>query len=117
MNPHEKIDYIEFQTRNLSATRDFFSEAFGWQFEEYGEDYIGFSNAGLRGGFYQANQSSSTEHGSALVVLYSLNLKQSQEKVTNAGGRISKPLFSFPGGKRFHFVEPGGNEMAVWSDQ
>lgn len=117
MIPHEKINYVELPSRDINATRAFFSEAFGWQFAEYGEEYYGFTNAGLHGGFYLSELSALTDHGSALVVLYSLNLDQSQEKVINAGGSICKPVFSFPGGKRFHFIEPGGNEFAVWSDR
>ena len=110
MNEHEKINYIEFPAKS------FFNKAFGWTFEDYGPDYISFSNQGIDGGFYKSDLKSSTENGSALIVLYSNNLEQTQSKVLDAGGEIIRPIYSFPGGRRFHFSDPNGNEYAVWSE-
>ena len=112
---HEKINYIEFASRNIEASKEFFRELFDWVFTDYGPDYSAFSNAGLEGGFFRAEVASNTEKGAALVVLYSDDLEATLYKVENAGGKIVKPIFHFPGGRRFQFVEPGGNELAVWS--
>lgn len=116
MNQHEKINYLEFPTRDIKATKEFFSQAFGWSFQDFGPEYAAFSDQGIDGGFYKAEVSSSTSNGAALVVFYSNDLEATQEKIENAGGVIIKPVFSFPGGRRFHFTEPGGNEFAVWSE-
>lgn len=116
MDGHEKINYVEFPSKDLEATKAFFASAFGWSFVDYGPDYTAFGNEGLDGGFFKSDLSASTEKGSALVVLYSQTLEQTQAKIENAGGTIVKPIFSFPGGRRFHFTEPSGNEFAVWSD-
>jgi len=116
MNIHEKINYLEFPAKNIGATKVFFSTVFGWSFTDYGPEYSAFSNAGIEGGFYKSDLSASTENGSTLVVIYSDNLEQTKTKITGAGGRIIKPVFEFPGGRRFHFSDPNGNEYAVWSD-
>lgn len=117
MSKHEKIDYLEFPSRDIAASKAFFGALFGWTFSDYGPEYTAFSNAGIDGGFYSADQASITADGSALVVFYSDNLEATQDKIERAGGLILKPIFSFPGGRRFHFAEPAGNEFAVWSDQ
>ncbi len=116
MAENGKINYVEFAVRDLGASKAFFKRVFGWQFTDYGPDYTAFSNAGLDGGFYRADLAASRESGSALVVLYSDALEQSREEVIAAGGVICQDIFSFPGGRRFHFLEPSGNELAVWSD-
>ncbi len=116
MHRHEKINYVEFPSRDLPQTRRFFEEAFGWSFEEYGAEYSAFSDQGLDGGFFRSDLTARTEAGSALVILYSEDLEATQEKVEKAGGEVVKPIFAFPGGRRFHFVEPGGNELAVWGE-
>ena len=116
MDQHEKINYVEFPARNLEATRAFFNKAFGWSFQDYGPEYISFSNSGIAGGFYKAELSASAENGSALIVLFSNDLEGTCSKVVDAGGVIIKEIFSFPGGRRFHFSEPSGNEFAVWSE-
>lgn len=116
MSAHEKINYVEFPANDLEAAKAFFSKVFNWSFVDYGPDYTAFSNAGLDGGFYQSGLSSSTEKGCALIVFYSEDLEQTETKIKNAGGAIIKPVFSFPGGRRFHFTDPNGNEYAVWSD-
>ena len=116
MNIHEKINYVEFPSGNITATKKFFNAVFGWEFEDFGPDYTAFSDQGLNGGFYSAPQASFTTDGGALIVFYSSTLETTQTKIEEAGGKIAKPIFSFPGGRRFHFTEPGGNELAVWSD-
>ena len=116
MPQHEKINYVEFPATNIEQTKAFFSEVFGWRFTDYEPDYTAFANAGLDGGFYRSEQSSSTENGSALVVLYSKQLEITQNNIEKAGGTIVKPIFSFPGGRRFHFCDPSNNEFAVWSE-
>jgi predicted enzyme related to lactoylglutathione lyase len=117
MSKHETINYLEFPSRNLSASKGFFSAVFGWTFTDYGPEYTAFSNAGVDGGFSAADQASSTANGSVLVVFYSDNLESTQGNVEAAGGLIVKPIFAFPGGRRFQFTEPGGNEFAVWTDR
>jgi hypothetical protein len=116
MNEHEKINYVEFPSQDLAATKKFFTTVFGWSFTDFGPDYTAFTNAGLEGGFFKSDQTVSTDNGSALIVFYSKELEQTQEKIEAAGGSIIKPIFSFPGGRRFHFGDPNGNEYAVWSD-
>lgn len=116
MNEHEKINYVEYPAKDLAATKGFFEKAFGWSFTDYGPTYSAFSGEGLDGGFYQSNLAASTEQGSALIVFYSAKLEETQAKIERAGGRILKPIFSFPGGRRFHFAEPSGNEFAVWGE-
>lgn len=117
MNTHEMINYIELPSSNLAKTKAFFTNTFGWQFEDFGAEYIAFNNAGIDGGFYQSDKHSSTNNGSVLVVLYSENLESTLAKIQQSGGEIIKPVFAFPGGKRFHFTDPCGNEFAVWSDK
>ena len=117
MQEDEKINYVEFAARDLTATQAFFSEVFGWSFQAFGPEYIAFSNAGLEGGFYQADLSSVSAKGGALIVLFSERLEETLSKVEKAGGEIVKPIFEFPGGRRFHFTEPSGNELAVWSNK
>jgi predicted enzyme related to lactoylglutathione lyase len=116
MNVHEKINYVEFPAKYMETTKDFFTKVFGWTFTDYGPEYTAFSDAGIDGGFYKSEFFSSYENGSALIVLYSTNLVKTQVKIEGAGGLIIKPIFSFPGGRRFHFTDPNGNEFAVWSD-
>jgi predicted enzyme related to lactoylglutathione lyase len=116
VNKHEKINYVEFPAKDIEATKTFFTTVFGWSFVDYGPEYAAFSNAGLEGGFYKADLSSSTDNGSALIVLYSNKLEETLSKIEQTGGKIVKPIFSFPGGRRFHFADPNGNEYAVWSE-
>lgn len=116
MNEHEKINYVEFPAKDIAATKGFYTTVFGWSFVDYGPEYAAFSNEGIDGGFYQSNLSTSSENGSALVIFYSDNLEQTEAKIKKAGGIILKPIFSFPGGRRFHFADPNANELAVWSD-
>ncbi len=117
MNQHEKINYVEFPSNDVAASKTFFAEAFGWTFDDYGPDYVAFHGAGIDGGFFNADKTSSTDNGSALIVFFSNELEATQSKVAAAGAFIAKDIFPFPGGRRFHFTEPGGSEFAVWSDK
>ncbi len=116
MHEHEKINYVELPAKDMNAIKSFFSRSFGWSFVDYGPDYTAFSHQGLDGGFYRSDLKSTTEKGAALIIFYSKELEKSQSKIEAAGGRIIKAIFEFPGGRRFHFADPHGNEYAVWSD-
>ncbi len=118
MNEHEKINYLEIPAKDIPQTKTFFSQVFGWIFTDYGDDYVAFSSAeaGLDGGFYESDATATTENGSALIIFYSSQLEATQAKIEEAGGLIIRPTFSFPGGRRFHFSDPNGNEFAVWSE-
>jgi len=117
MPNHEKINYVEFPAKDLSLAKKFFSDVFNWSFTDYGPDYTAFSNSGLMGGFFKSDLVVSTQSGSALIVLYSNDLEKTLSKIEQGGGSIVKPVFSFPGGRRFHFADLNGNEYAVWSDK
>jgi predicted enzyme related to lactoylglutathione lyase len=113
--PNDKrIDYIEFPATDIAATRQFYQTVFGWTFEDYGPDYTSFADGRIAGGFYKAE--SVGQGPSALVVIYAAHLGAMEARVTEAGGTIVKPVFSFPGGRRFHFADPSGNQLAVWSE-
>ncbi len=116
MPAHEKINYLEYPAKDLPATKEFFTKVFGWEFVDYGPEYSAFSNQGTDGGFYKADLASDSDKGAALTVFYSDQLEATLGKVSTAGGEIIKPIFSFPGGRRFHFREPSGNEFAVWGE-
>ena len=116
MNLHEKMNYVEFPAKDLAGTKAFFESVFGWSFTDYGPEYTAFENQGLDGGFFQSDLASSTEKGAALIVFYSDQLETTLAKVEKAGGSILRPIYSFPGGRRFHFTEPSGNEFAVWGE-
>ena len=105
-----KIDYIEFASPDLPATKDFFAQAFGWGFNDYGPDYQELTGAGLSGGI------AAGPLVPPLVILKTEDLEAALAKVTAAGAAITRPIYAFPGGRRFHFREPGGTEMAVWSE-
>jgi len=117
MNVHGKMNYVEFPAKDLEATKAFFTVAFGWTFVDYGPEYTAFSDEGLDGGFFKSDLTVSTATGSALIVFYSKALEQTQSDIESAGGSIIKPIFTFPGGRRFHFADPNGNEYAAWSDK
>jgi len=109
-----RVDYIEFLTTNIEATKTFYSEVFGWDFKDYGPDYTSFSDGRLSGGFESAP---TVTAGGPLVVLYSTKLEEIEAAIPAHGGQIVRETFEFPGGRRFHFTDPVGNELAVWSDQ
>ncbi|MCT4645716.1 MAG: hypothetical protein N4A74_12075 [Carboxylicivirga sp.] len=108
------INYIEFKAKDLEKVKDFYSKSFNWTFTDYGPDYTAFSESGLEGGFEQSDTEISN---GALVVLYHENLELIMNRIIEWNGKISKDIFSFPGGRRFHFIDPAGNELAVWSDK
>jgi predicted enzyme related to lactoylglutathione lyase len=110
------INYIEFAATDLEATKGFFEEVFGWEFQDYGPDYLAFNNAGVEGGFFRSKLASRTDSGGALVVLFCASLEEAVANVQEKGGVITKAIFEFPGGRRFHFTEPSGNELAVWTN-
>ena len=105
-----KIDYLDFSSPDLPATKAFFAQAFGWTFNHYGPDYQEMADAGIGGGI------ASGDMAPPLVILKTDDLEAALAKVTAAGAEITKPIFPFPGGRRFQFREPGGTEMGVWSE-
>lgn len=108
------INYVEFKAKDLEETKGFYTASFGWTFKDYGPTYTAFSDSGLEGGFEKTD----TEIiNGVLVVLYHRNLDLIKNRIIKAGGKITKEIFSFPGGRRFHFADPSGNELAVWSDK
>ncbi|MFQ5630064.1 MAG: VOC family protein [bacterium] len=111
---NNRIDYIEFPAKDIEETKRFWGLVFGWDFIDYGPDYVSFYDGRLAGGFCKAPN---TGTGGPLVVLYATQLESIRAKIKDAGGEIVKEIFDFPGGRRFHFTDPSGNEAAVWSDQ
>jgi uncharacterized protein len=112
--PNEgRMDYIEFPSTDIVKTKAFYTEVFGWKFTDYGPDYTSFEDGRLGGGFSKDRKDVS---GGPLIVLYAGDLAACEAKVKAAGGKILKPVFEFPGGRRFHFADPSGNELAVWSE-
>ena len=114
MPKHETINYVELPSKDLAATKQFFATVFGWKFTDYGPDYMSFESPTLEGGFFRAELASSTSNGATLIVFYSDHIEDTQQRIEAAGGEIVRPIFEFPGGRRFHFLEPSGNEFAVW---
>ena len=114
MHRHHGIDYIEITVLDVAEAKRFYGAAFGWTFNDYGPDYAGINGPEREvGGF---RKDGSVAGGGPLVVLYSQTLDDTLAKVEKAGGRIVKAPFEFPGGRRFHFSDPSGNELAVWSE-
>ena len=109
-----RIDYIEMASTDLAATKRFYEGVFGWKFTDYGPEYTSFEDGRLAGGFYKAD---AARPGTVLVVIFAVDLEAMEKKVRATKARIVKPIFSFPGGRRFHFADPSGNELAVWSDK
>ena len=109
-----RIDYIEIAATNLDETKRFYTDVFSWKFTDYGPEYTSFADGRLTGGFFKSD---SIRAGSVLVVIFALDLEAIETRVRNAGGIVTKPVFEFPGGRRFHFTDPSGNELAVWSDR
>jgi len=115
MHTQHGIDYVEFTVRDLVAAKRFYGAAFGWTFNDYGPDYAGIQGRDREPGGLR--RSDEARLGGPLVVLYSSDLKASLAAVRAAGGKIVKEPFAFPGGRRFHFEDPSGNELAVWSER
>ena len=111
---NDTINYIEFPATDIAATKRFYSGVFGWQFVDYGPNYVSFQGAGIDGGFTTDNSIAAT--GGVLVVLYNKDLEGLNAKIAEHGGRVTRPIFQFPGGRRFHFLDPNGNELAVWAE-
>ena len=114
MERDRRIDYIELPATDIAATKRFYIDAFAWKFTDYGPAYTSFEDGRLAGGF---TKDGTVAKGGALVVIYADNLEAVEAKVRQAGATIVKPIFSFPGGRRFHFSDPSGNELAVWSEK
>jgi len=108
------INYIEFKAKDIDKIKEFYAAAFDWTFTDYGPTYTAFSDSGLEGGFEKTD---ADILNGALIVLYHTNLDLIKNRIIEAGGEITKDIFSFPGGRRFHFVDPSENELAVWSDK
>jgi len=110
MREDGRIDYVEFPGGELPATKAFYAQTFGWAFTDYGPGYAAFDE-GLDGGF-----DAHSDAGKPLVILYADDLEAMAAKVEAAGGTITKPIYDFPGGWRFHFRDPAGNDLAIWSE-
>jgi uncharacterized protein len=111
---NNRIDYIELKVADIRRSKAFYGTAFGWTFTDFGATYCEFADGRLTGGL---TTNGLPIPGGPLVILYATDLAAAQRRVEAAGGRISKPIFSFPGGHRFHFLDPDGYELAVWSKQ
>lgn len=115
MHDHHAIDYIEFNVHDMAAAKSFYTAAFGWSFVDYGPGYAGIQGDDREvGGLRQVDE---VQKGGPLVILFSSDLTASLAAVRAAGGTLVKEPFSFPGGRRFHFLDPSGNELAVWSPE
>jgi predicted enzyme related to lactoylglutathione lyase len=115
---HHAINYVEFSTTGIAKTKQFYGTVFGWSFQEWGPDYLSFAkaSAGVDGGFRKEEAGAEAGPGAPLIVLYSKDLKATEDAVVAAGGTIVVPTFDFPGGRRFHFSDGGGNVLGVWSE-
>ena len=107
-----RIDNIEFAVSDIARSREFYGKAFGWTFTDYGPEYCEFTDGRLTGGLAKGMP---VGPGGPLVILYADHLEATRRRLEDAGARIVKPAFSFPGGRRFHFLDPDGYELAVWS--
>ena len=111
------INFIEFPVANadlMAESKAFYSEVFGWSFREWGSEYADTKSSGIDAGF---NADPANRSGKPLAVIYTVDLEKTRDEVIGGGGKITKDIFSFPGGRRFHFKDPGGSELAVWSDK
>lgn len=109
-----RLDYIEFPATDINATKTFYSGLFGWKFVDYGPDYTSFHDGRMNGGF---TKDTPVVTGGPLLVIYADDLALIHDRIIAAGGKIAKPTFDFPGGRRFHFSDPNANVLAVWSDK
>ncbi|MBK1868142.1 VOC family protein [Aestuariivirga sp. YIM B02566] len=108
-----QIDYVEFNVADIARSKSFYGTAFGWSFTDYGPAYCEFNDGRLKGGL--TTTAPVRASGGPLVILYADDLEAVEASVRRAGGEIRKPIFDFPGGRRFHFSDPDGYELAVWS--
>ncbi|HYT99077.1 MAG TPA: VOC family protein [Gemmatimonadales bacterium] len=109
-----QVDYIEFGATDIGRTKQFYQQVFGWRFEDYGPDYTSFQDGRLSGGF---TKDAPVRPANPLVVIYAARLEDVEAKLKQAGGKIVRTTYAFPGGRRFHFTDPSGNELAVWTDR
>ena len=107
-----RIDYVEFNVRDIARAKAFYGGAFGWRFTDYGQSYCEFNDGRLTGGFTTGG---AIRPGGPLVILYADDLAEIERRVVAAGGKVVRPAYAFPGGRRFHFEDPEGYELAVWS--
>ena len=114
MRPENRIDYVEIPVTDLPKARAFLESMFGWEFREWGDEYFSFKDGHLNGGLRKSDEPAPTT--GVLLVFYSADLERDVVRVQELGGTISQETFSFPGGRRFHFVDPVGTEFAIWSD-
>lgn len=112
-NKNNYINYIEFRAKDLNTIKTFYTKVFQWTFTDYGPTYTSFENSGINGGFEVTDKK--IVNG-ALIVIHHRDLNEVKNKIIECGGQITKDIFSFPGGKRFEFLDPSGNELAVWSE-
>ena len=112
---HHAIDYIEINVTDLAAAKEFYAAAFGWAFNDYGPDYAGIRSPDGEGEVGGLNPGREPKPGGPLVLLYSDDLDATVTAVDSAGGRIVEAPYEFPGGRRFHFADPAGNELGVWA--
>ncbi len=113
MRQETRIDYVEIPVTDLQKTQEFFGELFGWTFQEWGPDYSSFNDGRLDGGLRRSAEPAPAS--GVLLVFYSEDLERDLVRVEALGGTISQAIFEFPGGRRFHFVDPAGTEFAMWS--
>ena len=111
------IDYIEMPSSDLAATKAFFAALWGWKFQDYGPDYIAVDDGRIAGGFFRAQETWPSTAACPLVIFYTAELEMSRADVVRLGGEMTRDIFEFPGGRRFHFRAPGTGEFAVWSDK
>ena len=109
-----RVDYVEFVATDIERAKSFYTSVFGWSFTDYGPEYTSFQDGRLAGGFQTGSE---VVRGGPLIVIYATDLEDVESEVKKQGGTIVKETFEFPGGRRFHFTDPSGNELAVWSDQ
>jgi predicted enzyme related to lactoylglutathione lyase len=111
--PNNHINYVEFKAKDLEEIKLFYTQVFGWVFTDYGPGYVAFAESGIAGGFEKTDQE--IVNG-ALVVIHHNALEEAREAVLQAKGKITVDIFTFPGGRRFQFLDPSGNELSVWTE-
>ena len=109
---NKRIDYIEINVLDISDAKSFYGSVFGWEFQDWGPDYASFNDGRLDGGLSKVDK---VVTGSPLVIFYSTELEKIRDTIIEAGGKIIKEIFEFPGGRRFHFEDVSGNQLAVWA--
>ena len=115
MSVENQIDYIEIPVTDLHRAREFFTAMFGWEFQEWGDDYMSFADGRLNGGLRRATEP--TPATGILLVFYTEDLERDVARVQELGATISQEAFAFPGGRRFHFIDPVGTEYAMWTEK